>query len=417
MKSSFEPALRCFFRFSEGVLSIFLAAAIAAAIAAIAAALIAPPAAKTAAIAAKAARAGAVGAAKTPVIAAAIAAATVAAFAPAAKVAARRARLHRPGLVHHQIAALQRFVVHAFNGGLRLGIAAHFHKAKAFGAARIALHHHLGAGYHAKRRESLAQIGITHGIRQIAHIKFVAHRRRSSKYKKQKKPGWSLPTPSKDKKKTPENVRFYRAARHYAPAYISNICAKRIIFTIAPPCVFTPCAAHRERLFLSVGIVALAEMGDKTRLLSRLLAARLRRPWPIALGIFAATLANHALAGALGLSFIMMAGWMTMPDQLDDDQRPAQNARRSAWGVFGATLAVFFLAEMGDKTQIATVALAARYPGAALSVVAGFTLGMMLANAPVVWLGDRLVRKAPLRAIQLACAAIFAALGLAALLG
>ena len=175
-------------------------------------------------------------------------------------------------------------------------------------------------------------------------------------------------------------------------------------------------------------------MGDKTRLLSLLLAARLRRPWPIALGIFAATLANHALAGALGawiaaqiapqalrwalgLSFIMMAGWMTMPDQLDDDQRPAQNARRSAWGVFGATLAVFFLAEMGDKTQIATVALAARYPGAALSVVAGFTLGMMLANAPVVWLGDRLVRKAPLRAIQLACAAIFAALGLAALLG
>lgn len=161
--------------------------------------------------------------------------------------------------------------------------------------------------------------------------------------------------------------------------------------------------------FLSTGIVALAEMGDKTQLLSLLLAARFRKPWPIALGIFAATLANHALAGALGawvttqlapealrwalgLSFIMMAGWMMAPDQLDDDQQPARAAH---WGVFGATLAVFFMAEMGDKTQ----------------------LGMMLANAPVVCFGERLMKKLPLRAVHLACAAIFAALGLAALLG
>lgn len=172
-------------------------------------------------------------------------------------------------------------------------------------------------------------------------------------------------------------------------------------------------------------------MGDKTQLLSLLLAARFRKPWPIALGIFAATLANHALAGALGawvttqlapealrwalgLSFIMMAGWMMAPDQLDDDQQPARAAH---WGVFGATLAVFFMAEMGDKTQLATVALAAQHPDAALAVIAGTTLGMMLANAPVVCFGERLMKKLPLRAVHLACAAIFAALGLAALLG
>lgn len=186
--------------------------------------------------------------------------------------------------------------------------------------------------------------------------------------------------------------------------------------------------------FLSTGIVALAEMGDKTQLLSLLLAARFRKPWPIALGIFAATLANHALAGALGawvttqlapdvlrwalgLSFIMMAGWMMAPDQLDDDQQPARAARWGVWGVFGATLAVFFMAEMGDKTQLATVALAAQHPDAALSVIAGTTLGMMLANAPVVCFGERLMKKLPLRAVHLACAAVFAALGLAALLG
>lgn len=169
--------------------------------------------------------------------------------------------------------------------------------------------------------------------------------------------------------------------------------------------------------FLSTGIVALAEMGDKTQLLSLLLAARFRKPWPVALGIFAATLANHALAGALGLSFIMMAGWMMAPDQLDDDQQPARAARWGVWGVFGATLAVFFMAEMGDKTQLATVALAAQHPDAALAVIAGTTLGMMLANAPVVCFGERLMKKLPLRAVHLACAAIFAALGLAALLG
>ena len=124
-----------------------------------------------------------------------------------------------------------------------------------------------------------------------------------------------------------------------------------------------------------------------------------------------------ARGAALGLSFIMMAGWMMAPDQLDDDQQPARAARWGVWGVFGATLAVFFMAEMGDKTQLATVALAAQHPDAALAVIAGTTLGMMLANAPVVCFGERLMKKLPLRAVHLACAAVFAALGPAALLG
>ena len=185
-----------------------------------------------------------------------------------------------------------------------------------------------------------------------------------------------------------------------------------------------------EAFLISTGIVALAEMGDKTQLLSLVLAARFRKPWPIVLGIFVATLANHALAGAvgswvttvlgpdvlrwvLGASFIAMAIWMLIPDKLDDGDTPSGT---SQWGVFGTTLIAFFLAEMGDKTQIATVALAAQYQQWA-AVVAGTTLGMMIANAPVVWFGDRLVKKVPIRVVHLISALIFAVLGVLAIMG
>lgn len=185
-----------------------------------------------------------------------------------------------------------------------------------------------------------------------------------------------------------------------------------------------------EAFLISTGIVALAEMGDKTQLLSLLLAARFRRPWPIVLGILVATLVNHALAGAvgswvtsvlgpqvlrwvLGLSFIAMAFWMLIPDKLNEDDAPSGV---KSLGVFGTTLVAFFLAEMGDKTQIATVALAAQYK-AWFAVVAGTTLGMMLANAPVVWFGDKLLKKVPIRVVHMVSAAIFAALGVVALIG
>jgi len=185
-----------------------------------------------------------------------------------------------------------------------------------------------------------------------------------------------------------------------------------------------------DGLLVSTGVVALAEMGDKTQLLSLVLAARYRRPWPIVLGIFVATLANHALAGAvgngvtrllgpdmlrwvLGGSFIAIAMWMLIPDRLEDDDAPAAAPRL---GVFGTTVLAFFIAEMGDKTQIATVALAAQYPQW-VAVVVGTTLGMMLANAPVVWFGDRLIRKVPIRVVHLVSALIFLVLGVVALLG
>ena len=183
-----------------------------------------------------------------------------------------------------------------------------------------------------------------------------------------------------------------------------------------------------ESFLLSTGVVALAEMGDKTQLLSLVLAARFRRPLPIALGILAATLVNHAAAGAvgawimnaagpavmrwvLGLSFLAMAAWTLIPDRLDDEVETPRH------GVFLATAVAFFLAEMGDKTQIATVALAARHEGALAAVVAGTTLGMMLANVPVVWFGERVTRKVPMRAVHAVAAAIFAVLGVLALLG
>ena len=184
-----------------------------------------------------------------------------------------------------------------------------------------------------------------------------------------------------------------------------------------------------EAFLVSTAIVALAEMGDKTQLLSLVLAARFRKPWPIVLGILVATLANHGLAGAvgswvttvmgpdvlpwvLGASFIAMAAWMLIPDKLDDDE--GDSAPRM--GVFVTTVVVFFLAEMGDKTQIATVMLAAQY-NAWFAVVAGTTLGMMLANAPVVWFGDAITQRVPLRMVHIISAGIFAVLGVIALSG
>jgi putative Ca2+/H+ antiporter (TMEM165/GDT1 family) len=187
--------------------------------------------------------------------------------------------------------------------------------------------------------------------------------------------------------------------------------------------------ASMEAFLLSTGIVALAEMGDKTQLLSLVLAARFRRPWPILWGILIATLANHALAGAVGASvtawlgpqwlrwilagsFIAMAAWMLVPDKLDDDDAP--DAPRHS--VLVTTVIAFFLAEMGDKTQVATVMLAAQYQ-TWFAVVAGTTLGMLLANAPVVWFGERVMRRVPVRAVHVVSALIFLGLGLAILFG
>ena len=179
-----------------------------------------------------------------------------------------------------------------------------------------------------------------------------------------------------------------------------------------------------EAFLVSSGIVALAEMGDKTQLLALVLAARFRKPLPIILGILVATLLNHAGAGALGswvtqliggdwlrwilgLSFLLMAGWILIPDEIDDEETKVTGR----YGVFGATLIAFFLAEMGDKTQIATVALAAHY-SAFYSVVAGTTVGMLIANVPAVFLGDKMARKVPLKLVHGIAAALFAVLGL-----
>ena len=183
-----------------------------------------------------------------------------------------------------------------------------------------------------------------------------------------------------------------------------------------------------ESFLVSTGVVALAEIGDKTQLLALVLAARFRKPWPIVAGILVATLANHALAGAagawvtslvsrdtlrwiLGASFIAMGAWALIPDKLDNAE-----SGTARLGVFGATLLAFFFVEMGDKTQLATIALAAQY-NAFIGVVAGTTLGMMLANVPAVLVGERLTKRLPVRAMQLCAASIFAALGFATLLG
>jgi putative Ca2+/H+ antiporter (TMEM165/GDT1 family) len=184
-----------------------------------------------------------------------------------------------------------------------------------------------------------------------------------------------------------------------------------------------------ESLLVSTGVVALAEIGDKTQLLAFLLAARFKKPVPIILGILVATIFNHGLAGAvgawithavspeilrwaLGASFIAMAIWTLIPDEIEDDE--AQIAKR--FGVFGATLITFFLAEMGDKTQIATVAMAAHYADPLL-VVFGTTLGMLIADVPAVFVGDKLANKIPMRLVHSIAAAVFAALGIATLLG
>ena len=185
--------------------------------------------------------------------------------------------------------------------------------------------------------------------------------------------------------------------------------------------------SHRLEAFLvSTGVVALAEMGDKTQLLAFVLAARFRKPVPIVLGILVATLANHALAGAvgawiagvlgpttlriaLGLSFLAMAAWTLIPDRLDASKTALPHA-----GVFITTIVAFFAAEMGDKTQIATVALTAQYH-AFVAVVAGTTLGMMIANVPAVLVGGRLADRLPVRLVHVVAAAIFAILGFVAL--
>ena len=184
-----------------------------------------------------------------------------------------------------------------------------------------------------------------------------------------------------------------------------------------------------ESLLISCGVVALAEIGDKTQLLALILAARFKKPTPIILGILAATIANHGLAGAVGawisatvspdilrwilsLSFIGMAIWTMIPDKIEEEE--TQIATK--FGVFSATLITFFLAEMGDKTQVATVALAAHY-AVPLLVVLGTTLGMLIADVPAVFVGDKLANKIPMRVVHSIAAAIFVILGLATLIG
>jgi Ca2+/H+ antiporter, TMEM165/GDT1 family len=184
-----------------------------------------------------------------------------------------------------------------------------------------------------------------------------------------------------------------------------------------------------EAFLVSTGVVALGEMGDKTQLLAFLLAAKFKRPLPIVLGVLTATLVNHTAAGALGawiaqalgpdilrwvigLGFLAMAAWMMIPDKIDEEDAGAGMGR---FGVFGTTVITFFLAEMGDKTQIATVALAARYD-TLVPVVAGTTLGMMLADVPAVFLGDRIAQKVNMRLVHGISALIFAVLGVLTLL-
>jgi Ca2+/H+ antiporter, TMEM165/GDT1 family len=183
-----------------------------------------------------------------------------------------------------------------------------------------------------------------------------------------------------------------------------------------------------EAFLISTGVVALAEIGDKTQLLAFILAAKFRKPVPIITGILVATIANHAFAGALGswvtsmvapttmrwilgISFIAMAIWILIPDKFEED-----DAKLARYGVFGTTLIAFFLAEMGDKTQVATVALAAQYQSL-IAVVAGTTFGMMIANVPAVLMGDHVAHKMPVRLVHAIAASIFAVLGVMTLVG
>ena len=181
---------------------------------------------------------------------------------------------------------------------------------------------------------------------------------------------------------------------------------------------------EQQAFIVSTSVVALAEMGDKTQLLSLILAARYRKPLPIVFGILVATLLNHAMAGALGAwlsslmrpevlnwvmaaAFIAMGLWILVPDKLDEDDVAVP---KQQMGVFIATVVAFFLAEMGDKTQFATIALAAQYSDV-LSVVLGTTLGMMMANAPAVYLGNRFAQRLPTKIIHIIAAIIFIAIG------
>jgi len=184
-----------------------------------------------------------------------------------------------------------------------------------------------------------------------------------------------------------------------------------------------------QTFLIAAATVALAEVGDKTQLLSLILAARYRKPWPIVIGITFATLVNHALAGAVGellarwltpqvlhwvvvASLLAMAVWILIPDRMEENDAPATPRH----GVLMTTMIAFFLAEMGDKTQIATVVLAAQYHPL-WQVIAGTTAGMLLANAPVVWLGSRFAGRLPLRATRIAAALLFVALAAWTLLG
>jgi Ca2+/H+ antiporter, TMEM165/GDT1 family len=190
-----------------------------------------------------------------------------------------------------------------------------------------------------------------------------------------------------------------------------------------------------EAFFISAGVVALAEIGDKTQLLAFLLAARFKKPLPIIAGILCATVINHGLAGALGawvtsqvspgvlrwvlgLSFLAMAAWTLVPDKLDENGADDSHLA-TRWGVFGATFITFFLAEMGDKTQIATVALAAHYASAQLgawAVVAGTTVGMLIADVPAVFIGQQLATRIPMKLVRGVASSVFALLGVLTLL-
>ena len=179
-----------------------------------------------------------------------------------------------------------------------------------------------------------------------------------------------------------------------------------------------------QSFFVSTSVVALAEIGDKTQLLSLVLAAKYRKPVPIVLGVLVATLVNHAGAGGIGTllahvlnqnilnwavvaSFVLMAGWIMVPDKLDEDDASAVNGYM---GIFATTVVTFFLAEMGDKTQVVTIALAAQFRDF-LGVVSGTTLGMMLANVPVIYLGNRFANKLPTKTLHIVAALIFVVLG------
>jgi putative Ca2+/H+ antiporter (TMEM165/GDT1 family) len=179
-----------------------------------------------------------------------------------------------------------------------------------------------------------------------------------------------------------------------------------------------------DAILTSIAVVALAEIGDKTQLLAIVLAARFRQPLPIIAGILLATIANHLGAAWLGfaaasfldgkwfryliaISFIAMAGWTLIPDKLDEDERE----KTGRFGAFLTTLVAFFLVEMGDKTQVATIALGARFHDV-FAVAIGTTIGMMIANVPAVFAGQALIERIPLRAVRIVAALLFLALGL-----